>query len=109
MDDLRRNAEYLLLEGRTGATQVEFTALCAYRHNKLTRYKWQIPRDLNRAKSAYERYVKLSCLDRRIEWDVIPFTASQELLDDSVTQDEYDDMRIHHHVGIIVVLRRSGG
>lgn len=105
--DLRRNVEFLLVEGPTGKSGVAFTVFCAFQNCKDTVVEADKELAHEKVRSRYEVMIDGLRIDSRIGTEVAVFDASSVTATGNEAEEEaayLDD--IHHYAGVLVIFRR---
>jgi len=107
--DLKRNLEYFKVFCETGESRIEFTAFCTIHTFNKSVLKSETQINFNLTTKKYKAYVSELNIPSNVEFEIKSFTASEQLLNKSDSQELYDDLsqELHHHVGVIVIFRWS--
>lgn len=105
--DLRRNAEFILLEGPTGSSSVELTVLCAFETCKNIYLESDKDAANKKISSRYQNIVNNLNIDSRISAEIVVFEASSELATGNESPEDFFYLdNIHYHAGVLVIFRR---
>lgn len=105
LEDLRRNLQFLRVEGATGRSELAFTVLAALHAYRRHRTDTHIERNEERAKKLHQRWMAQLGNIEDVHTTIETFTVRKEKVGRVLDEGEYtvlDAEAAHHFVGAIV-------